>query len=151
LRLRSFFTVYLQSFCQVILVPSQFHHKYLLWPFRPRSRKLASSTAYSRASRWPASDLGYWQHGDNLRVPVNVGQAENGNARAFPTSHIALKWAPDETQFTQMNLMLSPPPGADPLPDLVTAFREQLGMKLESTKAPVDVIVIDKVSRPSEN
>jgi len=33
----------------------------------------------------------------------------------------------------------------------VTAFREQLGMKLESTKAPVDVIVIDKVSRPSEN
>ena len=65
--------------------------------------------------------------------------------------NIALKWAPDETQFTQMNLRLAPPPGADPLPDLVTAFREQLGMKLESTKAPVDVIVIDKVSRPSEN
>lgn len=67
--------------------------------------------------------------------------------------NIALKWAPDETQFTQMNLMLAPPPGADldPLPDLVTAFQEQLGMKLESTKAPVDVIVIDKISRPSEN
>jgi uncharacterized protein (TIGR03435 family) len=67
--------------------------------------------------------------------------------------NIALKWAPDETQFTQMNLRLVPPPGADPLnlPDLVTAFQEQLGMKLESTKAPVDVIVIDKVSRPSEN
>ena len=65
--------------------------------------------------------------------------------------NIALKWAPDETQFTQMNLMLAPPPGADPLPNLVTAFQEQLGMKLESTKAPVDVIVIDKVSRPSEN
>ncbi|HEY2382832.1 MAG TPA: TIGR03435 family protein [Terriglobia bacterium] len=65
--------------------------------------------------------------------------------------NVALKWAPDETQFTQMNLMLAPPPGADPLPDLVTAFQEQLGMKLESTKAPVDVIVIDKVSRPSEN
>jgi uncharacterized protein (TIGR03435 family) len=65
--------------------------------------------------------------------------------------NIALRWAPDETQFTQMNLMLVPPPGADPLPDLVTAFQEQLGMKLESTKTPVDVIVIDKVSRPSEN
>ena len=65
--------------------------------------------------------------------------------------NIALKWAPDETQFTQMNLMLAPPPGADPLPNLVTAFQEQLGMRLESTKAPVDVIVIDKVSRPSEN
>ena len=38
-----------------------------------------------------------------------------------------------------------------PLPDLVTAFQEQLGLKLESTKAPVDVIVIDKVSHYSEN
>lgn len=65
--------------------------------------------------------------------------------------NIALKWAPDDTQFSQMNLRLAPPPGADPLPDLVTAFQEQLGLKLESTKAPVDVIVIDKVSRPSEN
>jgi uncharacterized protein (TIGR03435 family) len=65
--------------------------------------------------------------------------------------NIALKWAPDDTQFIQMNLRLASPPGADPLPDLVTAFQEQLGMKLESTEAPVDVIVIDKVSRPSEN
>jgi uncharacterized protein (TIGR03435 family) len=67
--------------------------------------------------------------------------------------NIALKWAPDDTQFIQMNLRLEPPPGADPnpLPKLVTAFQEQLGMKLELTKAPVDVIVIDKVSRPSEN
>jgi uncharacterized protein (TIGR03435 family) len=67
--------------------------------------------------------------------------------------NIALKWAPDDTQFTQMSLRLAPPPGADldPLPDLVNAFQEQLGMKLESTKAPVDVIVIDKVSRPSDN
>ncbi len=65
--------------------------------------------------------------------------------------NIVLKWAPDDAQFTQMNLRLAPRPGDEPLPDLVTAFQEQLGMKLESTKAPVDVIVIDKVSRPSEN
>jgi len=67
--------------------------------------------------------------------------------------NIALKWAPDDTQFIQMNLRLAPPPGAGPdlLPNLATAFQEQLGMKLELTKAPVDVIVIDKVSRPSEN
>ncbi len=29
--------------------------------------------------------------------------------------NVALKWAPDETQFTQMNLRLAPLPGADPL------------------------------------
>jgi uncharacterized protein (TIGR03435 family) len=42
------------------------------------------------------------------------------------------------------------PPPADPnAPSLFTALREQLGLKLESTKGPVDVLVIDNVSRPA--
>ena len=47
-----------------------------------------------------------------------------------------------------------PPPAADnpdAAPDLFAAFQQQLGLKLESTKAPVDVMVIDKVEKPSEN
>jgi uncharacterized protein (TIGR03435 family) len=36
-------------------------------------------------------------------------------------------------------------------PSLFTAIEEQLGLKLESTKAPVEVLVIDHVERPSEN
>lgn len=34
-------------------------------------------------------------------------------------------------------------------PTLFTALQEQLGLKLEATKAPVDVLVIDSVSRPT--
>ena len=34
---------------------------------------------------------------------------------------------------------------------LFTAIQEQLGLKLESTKAPVECLVIDHVERPSEN
>jgi bla regulator protein blaR1 len=51
----------------------------------------------------------------------------------------------------------APAPAADPstiesgAPDLFTAIREQLGLKLESQKAPVDVVVIDKVEPPTEN
>lgn len=43
-----------------------------------------------------------------------------------------------------------PPPDASG-PDIFTAVQEQLGLKLESEKGPVDVIVIDHIDKPSEN
>ena len=36
-------------------------------------------------------------------------------------------------------------------PSLTTALREQLGLRLESTRAPVEVFVIDRVQAPTEN
>jgi len=36
-------------------------------------------------------------------------------------------------------------------PALTTALEEQLGLKLVNTKAPVEVLVIDSIDRPSEN
>jgi uncharacterized protein (TIGR03435 family) len=37
------------------------------------------------------------------------------------------------------------------LPDIFTAFREQLGLKLDSRKEPAKVIVVDGATKPSEN
>ena len=63
-----------------------------------------------------------------------------------------LKWTPDESQFAGMGVHV---PAAidnpDAPPDLFTAIQEQLGLKLDSTKAPVDVLVIDSVQKPSSN
>ncbi len=36
-------------------------------------------------------------------------------------------------------------------PSIVTAIQEQLGLRLESARGPVEVLVIDSVSKPSEN
>ena len=40
---------------------------------------------------------------------------------------------------------------ADPGPDIFTAMQEQLGLKLESAKGPVEILVIDQVERPAAN
>jgi uncharacterized protein (TIGR03435 family) len=64
-----------------------------------------------------------------------------------------LTWQPDVAQPPPTGQPAAPPPSADAdaLPDLFTAFQKQLGLKLEATKAPVDVLVIDKVEKPSAN
>jgi uncharacterized protein (TIGR03435 family) len=59
------------------------------------------------------------------------------------------------------DFQLNPPPGGGPppqlppeienRPDLFTAIQDQLGLKLEGGKAAVEVYVIDKVTKPTEN
>ena len=48
-----------------------------------------------------------------------------------------LEWSPDAEDVTR--------------PSLFTALPEQFGLKLETGKGPVDVIVIDHINRPSQN
>lgn len=45
----------------------------------------------------------------------------------------------------------SPAPSADDGPSLITAVQDQLGLKLEPGKGPVDVLVIDHVGKPDAN
>ncbi len=46
----------------------------------------------------------------------------------------------------------TPPAASEPLgPDAVQALRDQLGLKVESARGPVQILVIDKVERPSQN
>jgi len=65
---------------------------------------------------------------------------------------LLLRFTPDASQVANFG-GLAPGNAADPdsPPDIFLAFQQQLGLKLESTKAFVDVIVIEKVERPSEN
>jgi bla regulator protein blaR1 len=61
-----------------------------------------------------------------------------------------LTWTPD--QMPQRPPGAPEPPPADPNgPSIFTALQEQLGLKLDSQKGPVHVLVIDRVERPKEN
>jgi uncharacterized protein (TIGR03435 family) len=63
-----------------------------------------------------------------------------------------LKWTPDESQFIVLGGYKAPATEkADAPPNLFTAIQEQLGLKLDAVKAPVDVLVIDHVEKPSDN
>jgi len=69
-----------------------------------------------------------------------------------------LKWTPGEAEgpIFRGGPAGPPPPDAPPPPDrngptLFVAVQEQLGLKLESQKEPVDTVVIEHIERPTEN
>jgi uncharacterized protein (TIGR03435 family) len=63
---------------------------------------------------------------------------------------VALNWTLDDFQATRFSGFPAPIDRTE-VPDLFTALQEQLGLRLESTKGSVDVMVIDHMERPSEN
>jgi uncharacterized protein (TIGR03435 family) len=57
-----------------------------------------------------------------------------------------LEFAPDATGSTTAG---DAGPVDSSLPSLTTALREQLGLKIESAKGPMEVVVIDRIERPA--
>jgi uncharacterized protein (TIGR03435 family) len=58
-----------------------------------------------------------------------------------------LAWTPEQMPSA------APPPGIPPIdpngPSFFTALQEQLGLKIQSAKAPLEVVVIDSIELPT--
>jgi uncharacterized protein (TIGR03435 family) len=69
---------------------------------------------------------------------------------------LKVEWQPDENQVAMFQAMRVPEgygaPAPDPMgPSVFAALQEQLGLKLESEKGPVEMFVIEHLERPSAN
>jgi len=63
-----------------------------------------------------------------------------------------LEWTADVGQPGAVNGGGPGPNSSEPVgPTIFTAIQEQLGLRLESQKGPVEMIVIERVQKPSEN
>jgi uncharacterized protein (TIGR03435 family) len=66
---------------------------------------------------------------------------------------LKLEWTPDDLQAkppsADQRPLGAPEPGTGP--SIFAALQEQLGLKLESSKIPAEVLVIDSAEKPSAN
>jgi uncharacterized protein (TIGR03435 family) len=98
-----------------------------------------------------------WDLGEHLWVPEIVRPVidETGLQGDYD---VRLQWAPQqgpnalsmEPDVGSSGGGTVPPPGPSG-PSIFSALQEQLGLKLEPTKGPVEFIVIDYIERPTEN
>jgi len=104
-------------------------------------------------------------NGESMSIDMLVTQLGNQLGRTVidktglkGSYQIKLEWTPEQAQS------IGGPDGggegsesarkhasSDNGPTIFTALQEQLGLKLESQKGPVDILVIDKIEKPSEN
>jgi uncharacterized protein (TIGR03435 family) len=64
----------------------------------------------------------------------------------------SLVWTPEGALNAVPNPnALAPGDRADTPPDIYTATQQQLGLKIEATRLRIEVLVVDKVEKPSEN
>jgi uncharacterized protein (TIGR03435 family) len=128
--------------------------------YHPRGRAPTSMMqrgAGQLTGRWVTMELLAQQLSKQLGRTVQDQTDLNGRY------NFTLNWKPDQTQAPDLSVskyvvpengkggaVRAPPPKSTG-PSIFTAIQEQLGLKLDLQKAPVEVLVVDHIEKPPEN
>jgi len=85
-----------------------------------------------------------------LGLIVGINRAVIDRTGITDRYDVKLQFAGD-MQLSPTSAPLPREVGSGEFPTLDQALRQQLGLRLRSVRAPVEVLVIDNVERPSEN
>ena len=80
-----------------------------------------------------------------------LGRIVLDKTRLMGNYDFTMRWTPYKSQLPMFKGTESTSSPESPGPSLFTAIQEQLGLKLESQKGPVEILAIDHAETPSEN
>jgi len=88
-----------------------------------------------------------------LSEPAILGQPVLDKTQLNGLYDFILEWTPEPGQGPVAPGVSDPPPASATLsgPSIFTALQEQLGLKLESTKGPIAVLIIERAQKPAGN
>jgi uncharacterized protein (TIGR03435 family) len=81
------------------------------------------------------------------RLSRSLGRTVIDKTKLDGIYNLLLQWTPD----AQLSLQSDAPPHDGAGPSIFTAMQQHLGLRLQSARGQVEVLVIDHVQRPSEN
>jgi Protein of unknown function (DUF3738) len=124
----------------------------------------SASTAHAQAPGAPAFEVASIKENqsasDNASVRAPAGLARNlapftgrpivDKADLTGVYDIDLTWTPEQDPSGPDGTLPQAPPSSDGV-SLFTAVQEQLGLKLDPRRGPVDVLVIESVERPVQD
>ena len=88
-----------------------------------------------------------------IYLPRELGRPVEDRTNLSGHYDFQIAWTPDSGPCAGAATDDGSPAAVSPLsgPSLFTALQEQLGLKLESSNAAIELLVIDHAERPTEN
>jgi uncharacterized protein (TIGR03435 family) len=101
--------------------------------------------------------LGTIRAGDSVLAPLfrfvsqQAGRAIVDRTGLAGNFDFELRWTPDQFANRETPAVVNGNTIDPQGPSLFTAIQEQLGIKLDPQRGPVDVLVVERVERPTED